>query len=462
MKASNKIPRSPSPPVDKHDGDGVEELQGPVDNSSLQKKEHAAQEEVPWRSASDERSDEWRERSGWQPNDWQKADWKQNHWQRSHREDWRCNAWQQSSSWERPDWQQNGWASESRPSEAKQTADEATSSASRDRLQAQEESILRLQAQEEGILEAKQHTDGTWYVKLGQNIWKSVSYDFYCPLCDSEMSLACLSSHLSGDKHRRRLAASRNADDYHTLARSSTHCPPCSSTATSQQLQVDETDDSPSPTPPSMLPMRVPGNLERWQEIGAEGIKCIPCDKYCDGFHEHTPEHIRRVALFLEALEDQYREPIEPWLAWLPCKECGEGRYLRCLLCKKWVQDFEGTDTRHYDGQHGKLSVKNQKGHLKKMENLDAYKADAIFWNALLAERSEYHPAAAGSATSSHARRDLPTSPPLQPPAEAVDSELPNGWHAEWCPIWEQYYYYSDNNGSQWEKPTAPSQLHVT
>merc|ERR1712080_711383 len=124
------------------------------------------------------------------------------------------------------------------------------------------------------------------------------------------------------------------------------------------------------------------------------------------------------------ALEDKYREPVQPWLAWLPCKECGEGRYLRCLLCKKWVQDFEGTDTRHYDGQHGELSSKNQKGHLKKMENLDAYKQDATYWPALLAERSQWHPPTTGTPDAPPAaRRELPPSPPARQTAE-VESKL--------------------------------------
>ena len=122
------------------------------------------------------------------------------------------------------------------------------------------------------------------------------------------MSWASLSSHLNGVKHRRRLANS--GIDVVSEVSSAAH--PSSANAhggASASFQHEKERSSPLriPAPPAAPPV-----LERWQEMGPEGVKCIPCDKYCDGYHELTPDHIRKLAIYIEAYEDKYREPAEP------------------------------------------------------------------------------------------------------------------------------------------------------
>jgi hypothetical protein len=77
-------------------------------------------------------------------------------------------------------------------------------------------------------------------------------------------------------------------------------------------------------------------------------LRCIPCGKCCDGVHESTKEHENRVWEYLVTLEGNYQELDVPWLAWLKSDEegYGEGLYLKCLLCKKWVCDLHGVDAR--------------------------------------------------------------------------------------------------------------------
>jgi hypothetical protein len=277
----------------------------------------------------------------------------------------------------------------------------------------------KLHAEANGILEARQHADGVWYVALGSGLWKEVDHHFWCRHCEAGMSEAAIASHLVGQRHCKRLAANPKS---HVLAPDLPG--PCTLAVCGDNCGV-------SPT-----------CLETWQELLSDGeVRCILCNKCCNGVHETTPEHAKKVFAYLATLEGDYKEPDEPWLSWLPCKEWGEGLFLKCLLCDKWIQDLVGTDPRGYDGHHGSLSSKNQKGHSKKIQNLDESMRDKGFWAAMRA------PVAV---------KPLSIESPLtaqQPPAP----KLPEGWQATWSEEHDDYYFHSDMHESQWELPIDPA-----
>lgn len=132
--------------------------------------------------------------------------------------------------------------------------------------------------------------------------------------------------------------------------------------------------------------------VEPWQEATPSGyLRCLACNKMCDGVHEHTAEHLRRVEDYMWSLEAEGRDypaPVQAWLAWVSDPSSGDRRYLKCLLCKKWVQDFdsEGMNTAGYAGNHGEAGPSNQKDHAKKLNNLQYYldelKTEKQKWHA--------------------------------------------------------------------------------
>lgn len=276
--------------------------------------------------------------------------------------------------------------------------------------------VLRTRAKEEGILESREYGDGVWYVEIAPGTWKSVESSYLCRYCDAPLEESTLASHLDGARHRKRIA-------YHPQG--------------AEPGLAEEIARTPSHLPTISQP---PGNgvatLQRWQVLDEHGnIQCIACKKICDGVHETTPDHEHRLLNYLRMLEMDYAPPEEPWLAWVECKEWGEGRWLRCLLCSKWVQDHEGTSTAGYHGSHGRLGLGNQKDHKKKIEDVDAYKRyNNSSWVAMLSERQKWHP---------------PSNSSYEQPAPP---KLPEGWRAVWSQEQLKYYFH---NGlvSQWEMP---------
>lgn len=291
--------------------------------------------------------------------------------------------------------------------------------------QDKERQELMSRAKGEGMLESQKHADGNWYVDLGSGLSKQVEHYFWCRHCDSGMSEAAIISHIEGAPHRRKTGAIG-----HTY-------PATIATSTASWL---------APPVRDRRLVAHSGCLEKWQAADTDGqVRCVPCNKYCDGLHEATSEHEKRIWAFAVTLEGNYKEPEEEWLAWMACEEWGEGLYLKCLLCDKWIQDLAGTDPRGYDGHHSRLSSNNQKGHLKKMQNLDYHMKDHSLWNAMLAERSKWHPPARSDVASQMVPEKSP-SPALQ-----------EGWRATWSEEYKEYYFHSDYHEAQWEVPTAPA-----
>jgi len=227
-------------------------------------------------------------------------------------------------------------------------------------------------------------------------------------------------------------------------------------------------------------------------------IRCMACNKICDGVHETTKEHEKRLEQYLWQLsadDQEYPEPHQPWLAYVPDTSYGKGRYLKCLLCKKWVQDWEALDTQDYSGNHGNKGPNNQKDHAKKMRYWEEYSDD------VLAEKWNWHPAREGSAAGSAVRgasvrtaaataagassvaEHLPSGmrgapppdaartaaaaapryarakqvelqqPPPPPPPPPAPPCVPSGWWPMWSPEHGAHYYYSTDGRSTWDLP---------
>lgn len=276
----------------------------------------------------------------------------------------------------------------------------------------------KLRAQEQGVLEAHEWPDGQWYVEVSKGVWKEMGHKFYCIHCDAGMNDAAVSSHIKGERHRKRLAAKGYE------ATTNVTLPPKSSAAAWLAAA----------SPPTY-----------WAPCS--GPQPAAVDSNGDGERIHEDGYV-------------YIPPEEEWLAWVCDPDFdAKGLYLKCLLCNKWITDLPGTDPRGYDGLHGRLSSKNQKDHKRKLENLPHYKQDHTFWNSMLAERTKWHvPSKIVIDTSPLDKVEALESGQSRPKLPSVAAlELPAGWFAGWCTEQEQYYYWSELHESQWELPTVPA-----
>jgi len=299
----------------------------------------------------------------------------------------------------------------------------------------------RQRAAAEGMLEAQEHSDGLWYVSLGSGTWREVDQQFWCRHCEAGMSEAAVISHLNGDRHRRKTAGlGLGSPSTSTSTSPTAHCSPCMS-STGGNVRS--------------------GSLwsqHNWQEVLADGqVRCIPCQKFCDGIHETTAEHAKRVFAYIETLKGDYKEPEVPWLVWASCEEWGEGLYLKCLLCNKWIQDLVGTDARGYDGNHGSAGSQNQKDHAKKIRNLPhvlaEYAQDRDYWDE---RRAACGVLAATPAAAPATPAAAPASSSQQPQQPAAP-ELPEGWYAAWSEEDQAYFFYTADQTAQWEVPLEPA-----
>lgn len=311
-------------------------------------------------------------------------------------------------------------------------------------------------AKEVGVLEAQLYKDGYWYVDLGNETYKRVECDFWCPLCEATLYHTNLMAHIQSDKHRRRLV------QHQPIVSTCQPCAPCEPEPALEAWQqlVDgivrcipcrkQCDGYHEQSPDHFRRVQVflearrisrakNSALERWQadDVDGCGIRCIPCKKICDGYHEQTPDHKRKLREWLSAQRKEYDAPEDDWLAYV---ECEGVRQLRCLMCEKWVVDFDGADASLYiDGEHSRLSERNQKDHKKRMQQLDEYMNDRGYWKAILAEKARWHPS---------------FKPRVRIAPEIEESPLPEGWHAAWSEYYQCFYYYRAGRPAQWTRPS--------
>lgn len=302
-------------------------------------------------------------------------------------------------------------------------------------------------AKAEGVLEALEYDDGLWYVEIAKDTWKQVDTQYFCKYCEASLNEHTVGSHLSGERHRKALA-------YAGVPCSAVPAPAAPPAVGSASPAT------PAPGPsPSAAWSATPATVDpRWQELdpATGNIKCMPCGRVCDGNHELTETHQTRLKAWLSRLSPEYTAPPQDWLAWVECDQWGGPgeRYLKCLLCNKFVQDLEGYNTVGYNGTHGNLSNQNQKDHHKKVSQIDAWRADPAYWGPIKAERERWHP---------RAKAQSAAPAPLSPSAAAASTRppipsVPDGWRATWSEKDGKYYYDNLSSGAvQWQLPAAPA-----
>lgn len=131
---------------------------------------------------------------------------------------------------------------------------------------------------------------------------------------------------------------------------------------------------------------------EEWQQKhGADRVMCLACNKYCDGLHETTLAHEKKLEYWLQSKHagKDFSAPSQPWLAFAKDPTYEDERGLKCLLCDTWVSDIVGICPEDYAGLHGCPSPENSNGHAKMMQR---YRSDRDKLEEMLAEKAEHHP----------------------------------------------------------------------
>ncbi|CAE7234410.1 unnamed protein product [Symbiodinium sp. CCMP2592] len=246
-------------------------------------------------------------------------------------------------------------------------------------------------------------SQGKSYAEIVPGTWKEVQGEFYCTLCDKCPNGCNLESHLNSEAHKKKLAWAMGA----TYALVAT--PASAATPMPQALL---------PLPPPVMPEDLPA----WQQMGPDGlIRCIPCGKVVDDNHLMTGDHGRRLAAFLEQeklKQSGYAPPELEYLAWVPCDENDPNseRWMKCLLCSKWVQD---------DVAHSGIPAHpaGSKEHQKNLRNYEWYRP------TVLQQRQKYHPVGGDPRAAAKAPAKAPPPPPPKHP-----TPRPQATMAPWAP----------------------------
>jgi hypothetical protein len=230
---------------------------------------------------------------------------------------------------------------------------------------AQEVTTAREKAKKEGVVEAEAFGTKFSFVRLEGDSYKWIDSEYYCPHCEKDLNDNTLQAHLESQTHVERIGWLNRSGS------SSTAAAPAAPAVPAPQSRAA------APQPPHAAGSR---NSPAWQELDGDGIPhCKVCNKVVTDEHIATDYHKVRVQWYLNS-EQRKREgfeaPEEPFLAWVS-EECTDGdRWLKCLLCKKWVSD----DTSH-------ALTSGSKMHMKKLGTWDWYKEDIV------TEKLKWHPA---------------------------------------------------------------------
>ncbi|CAE7581793.1 unnamed protein product [Symbiodinium natans] len=231
--------------------------------------------------------------------------------------------------------------------------------------------------------------------QISPGTWKEVQGEFFCTLCEKSPNGSSLEGHLNSEAHKKKLAWATGTG--YTAA-------PAAAAPAAPQLCL--------PCPPT------PADLPSWQQMGPDGlVRCLPCGKVVDDNHLMTGDHTRRLTQFLEQEKIKitgYAPPALEYLAWVPCddNDPNSERWMKCLLCSKWVQD----ETSH-SGTPSK--PEGSKEHQKNLRNYDWYKATVV------QQRQKYHPVGAVSKAGPKAPAKVPPPPP---PTDARPKPTPAPW----------------------------------
>lgn len=266
-----------------------------------------------------------------------------------------------------------------------------------------EVAAAKQRAFKEGVKETQESED-TYWVDLGDNLWKEVKDKYYCTLCDSHLNDNSLQCHIDSQAHRKKVE---------WAIPSMINAPP-----------VPPPPVIAAPLSPPVLGGALPlvlqkafaGHLEAWQEMMPDHtVRCIPCQKYIDEAHVTTSEHRNRLERWLEQenlKRNKYPAPALIYLAWVPTEDGSDERWQKCLLCDKWVQDEQShSGTRQNPG--------GSKDHKKRLIN---YGPGDPWWEEnVRKQREKYHPTAPKVPSTSSASA-APAPPRLAPWATSVSA----------------------------------------
>lgn len=208
---------------------------------------------------------------------------------------------------------------------------------------------------QQGVVES---TDGetTWWAEISQGLWKHVLDKYYCTLCDKHLNDNTIGSHIDSEGHKKKVEWNSQAPD---AASSACASPVAPAAARAVPVVVPEQPSAPA--------YSWGGPLQAWQEETNYGRRCIPCQKIIDSAHLHSEDHKNRLTRWQEAEEWKrlgYPAPDLFHLAYVPFDESSDPseRFLKCLLCDKWVQDawsHSGTPENHAGCKEHEKNLRN-------------------------------------------------------------------------------------------------------
>mmetsp|Transcript_40032 Transcript_40032/g.85752 ORF Transcript_40032/g.85752 Transcript_40032/m.85752 type:complete len:393 (-) Transcript_40032:624-1802(-) len=211
--------------------------------------------------------------------------------------------------------------------------------------------------------------------------------------------------------------------------------------------------------------------LEEWQELRDNEIRCKCCDKAFDEAHADSKNHKKKLDAWLwerKAKEEGLPPPPQPWLCYKvdPKAEPGYENVLslHCLMCKKWVDDWELEDISNYEGAHGFESSQNAREHTRKLANLkspeyEEWWQERLMWHPPLAlgnepSSEEEEEEEEGSASTAETEENEVEEDEVEVVLQNDNNDLPPGWHVANDEDGDPYYYHDDGR-SQWEHPGA-------
>eukprot|EP00929_Paragymnodinium_shiwhaense_P056332 TRINITY_DN28197_c0_g1_i1.p1 TRINITY_DN28197_c0_g1~~TRINITY_DN28197_c0_g1_i1.p1 ORF type:complete len:451 (-),score=97.28 TRINITY_DN28197_c0_g1_i1:115-1380(-) len=209
---------------------------------------------------------------------------------------------------------------------------------------------VKAKAFKESVIEAYDYGDGKWWCQMAGGLWKEIQTEYYCELCDKQLSDCSLEAHIVSKAHGNKVAW-RDEE----VMKSQPFVPP----------KAYEVTQPTQPSQPASQLAIANGDtsLPQWIELDREGQKkCIPCNKYWDESHDTTAAHLRKLDGWLEQQKvkrTNYAPPAEPYLAWVEDPSYPGERQLKCLLCSKWVHDDESHSGSFQDPRGSKEHQKN-------------------------------------------------------------------------------------------------------
>jgi len=266
----------------------------------------------------------------------------------------------------------------------------------------------------EGVLLTEDFGDGKWWVKVGDAYIEGKD-QYYCSLCNKHLNDVTLEHHIASENHKKKVSWNQ-----------------CEASGSAGSLSAASTSASSSRPSPAHTPVS-----------GA-------CGK-------------------------RYAPPNLAYLAYVPGtdgEECSSGvrsgeRWLKCLLCQKWVGD-ENSHSGTFDAPSG------SKEHQKNLRNYGP--GNPWYDETVIGDRLKWHPGSlsrhdveplpseayasaslswAAPAGQNHQVSGSPFPPP--PPAPPVPQAplLPPGWEMGEAAGYpgHNYYFNRSTGASQWTMP---------